>query len=91
MPVLNLVRIVSAVGGDVAQIDVLERDYETSGVRPDAILEAIGTAFARSLQHLEVRGLAREYQRSTDEGPALKGKSSSFHPFSAIGTEGVAM
>jgi len=74
MPVLNLVRIVSAVSGDVAQVDMLEREYATSGVRPDAILEAIGDAFARALQRLEVRGLVKEYQRATSEGPALKGQ-----------------
>lgn len=74
MPVMNLVKIVSAVGGDVTQVDVLEREYETSGIRPDAILEAIGSAFARSLQRLEIRGLAREYQRANDEGPSLKGQ-----------------
>lgn len=74
MPILNLVRILSAVGGDVVQLDVLEREYETSGTRPPAILEAIADAFAISLRQVEVDGLTKQYVRQADGGSSLKGQ-----------------
>jgi len=74
VPVKNLLSILSAVDGDIVELDILDREYSLAPNAPPRILEAIATAFRLALRRVEVAGLVKRYEERTTSGPWLKGR-----------------
>lgn len=73
-PVWNLLAILSAVNGDVVELQTLEREYRVASTAPHHVLAAIALAFTRSLGALEVAGLRKTYRQSAGEQEILRGR-----------------
>lgn len=75
MPVKNLMSILSAVGGELVELSVLEREYRTApGTAAAPMLEAVANAFVIALRRVEVTGIPKTYEPTTEAGPILKGQ-----------------
>jgi 5-methylcytosine-specific restriction enzyme subunit McrC len=74
MPVGNLLAILAAVGGDLTELNVLQREYRAAPAAPVQILEAMAMALARALEAVETEGLRKLYDSFVNSGPSLKGQ-----------------
>lgn len=74
MPVANLLSILSSVKADLAEIDVLQREYATAEESPPQIIQALARAYCHALEGIEVAGLLKAYAPATSAGSSLKGR-----------------
>lgn len=74
MPVGNLMAILSAVGGELIEMPLLEREYRAAPGTAPPVLDAFASAFVASLRRVEVEGLPKAYEPVTGAGPSLKGQ-----------------
>ena len=75
VPVGNLLAILSAVEGEVAELSVLSRQYKaTDAAPPPHLLASIASTFALALRRIEVDGLQKRYDPFTEGGAFLKGQ-----------------
>jgi len=73
VPVENLVEILAAADGDVAEVAEHERWYGEIGEAPRSVAAAVATAFVEVLKRLEVDGLPKEYGRRRERGTMPRG------------------
>ncbi len=74
MPVGNLMAILSAVGGELIEMPILEREYRAAPGTAPPVLDAMASAFVASLRRIEVTGLPKAYEPVMEAGANLKGQ-----------------
>lgn len=74
MPVGNLMAILSAVGGELIEMPILEREYRAAPGTAPPVLDAMASAFVASLRRIEVAGLPKAYEPVAEAGANLKGQ-----------------
>ena len=73
VPVENLVEILAAADGEVAEVAEHERWYSEIGEAPRSVAAAVATAFVGVLKRLELEGLPKEYEGKRERGSMPRG------------------